>query len=70
LDGIGEIMIDEQIIEPSKMVKKEQYGNGIRTASQNHGNRKQASAQRDRNSSGIKKTQIEVLDHETPIEEY
>jgi hypothetical protein len=26
LDGIGEIMIDEHIIEPNKMVKKDHYG--------------------------------------------
>jgi hypothetical protein len=73
LDGIGEIMIDEQVLEPSKMMKNENYGNKSRSTSNQPGSRKQGSHprdKRDRESSGVKKTQIEVLDHETPIEEY
>lgn len=70
LDGIGEIMIDEHIIEPNNMVKNDQYRENSRTNSQNPRNRKQGSHKRERDSSGVKKTQIEILDHETPIEEY
>lgn len=68
IDGIGEVMIDEHVIEPSKMTKNDNY----RSASNNQGNRKAASHSRpkERENSGVKKTQIEVLDHETPIEEY
>lgn len=68
MDGVGD-MIDEHIIEPNKMIKKE-YSKQSRSGSQNHPARRQASHKRERDSSGVKKTQIEILDHETPIEEY
>jgi hypothetical protein len=71
-ERIGEVSIDEHIVEPSKMTKNENYRQNSRTASTNQGNRKASSQARrkERESSGVKKTQIEVLDHETPIEEY
>lgn len=71
-DGIGEVSIDEHVIEPNKMTKNDNYRQNSRTASTNQGNRKASSQARrkERESSGVKKTQIEVLDHETPIEEY
>jgi hypothetical protein len=46
------------------MVKK----GGSRSASNNMKNRRESSNHRE--SSGVKKNIIEVLDHETPIEEY
>lgn len=54
------------------MTKNDNYRQNSRTASTNQGNRKASSQARrkERESSGVKKTQIEVLDHETPIEEY
>lgn len=58
---------NEHIIEPSKMSKP--YGNKSRSASNNHGNRKSSNT-RERRENSIKKTQIEILDHETPIEQY
>lgn len=62
-DGLqDEIMISgEQVIEPNKMVKSDG-----RKQSSSHGARK--IGQRD--SSSIKKTNIEILDHENPIEQY
>ena len=47
------------------MAKK---GGGSRTASNQVKGRRDNSQHRE--SSGVKKTNIEVLDHETPIEEY
>lgn len=54
----------EQIIEPSKMLKNE-YMKG--KPSGGHGQRRSS---QNRDSSGVKKTNIEVLDPETPIEQY
>lgn len=61
IQGIGEVVLENNLAE-NKQAK----------LSQNQGNRKQMSQSREkkRESSGVKKTQIEVLDHETPIEEY
>ena len=57
-----EIMISsEQVIEPNKMVKSD----GRKQRSQ-HAQRKIGT----RDSSSIKKTNIEILDHENPIEQY
>lgn len=58
--------MEEEIIEPSKMNK--QGGQNSRSASHQAKGRRENSQHRD--SSGVKKTNIEVLDHETPIEEY
>lgn len=64
LDGIGEI----NIIEPNKMQKSDQYTNKSKSASNQIVNRKQGSNTRERReNSGAKKTQIEILDDETPI---
>ena len=62
-----DIMISgEQIIEPSKMTKADYDGRRRRTSS----SKGQRRISQKRESSGVKKTNIEVLDHETPIEEY
>lgn len=62
-----DIMISgEQIIEPSKMGKGDFEGRRRRTSS----SKGQRRISQKRESSGVKKTNIEVLDHETPIEEY
>lgn len=64
-----DIMISgEQIIEPSKMGKADYDGRRRRTSSSNNKGQRRISQKRE--SSGVKKTNIEVLDHETPIEEY
>ena len=64
---MGEIMISD---EPIQHMRK--GGSNSRTASnQNPGRRQGASQSRERReNSGHKKTQIEVLDHENPIEQY
>ena len=49
------------------MVKNDYKGKGGNTASSHHGKRR---VSQNRESSGVKKTNIEVLDHETPIEQY
>jgi hypothetical protein len=59
------IDVQEEILEPSNMIKK---GNASRSASNNMKGRRETSQHRE--SSGVKKNIIEVLDHETPIEEY
>jgi hypothetical protein len=56
----------EQIIEPSKLGKADYDGRRRRTSS----SKGQRRISQKRESSGVKKTNIEVLDHETPIEEY
>lgn len=64
-----DIMISgEQVIEPSKMGKADYDGRRRRTSSSNNKGQRRISQKRE--SSGVKKTNIEVLDHETPIEEY
>jgi hypothetical protein len=57
-------MVREEIIEPNRMVKND--AKKTRSASNNPGNRRISQ----NTSSGVKKTNIEVLDHETPIELY
>jgi len=66
-DSDGIMISGEQIIEPSKMVKNDYKGKGANTASSHQGKRR---ISQNRESSGVKKTNIEVLDHETPIEQY
>ena len=66
-DSDGMMISGEQIIEPSKMTKNDYKGKGGNTASSHHGKRR---ISQNRESSGVKKTNIEVLDHETPIEQY
>ena len=63
--GRGEDMMisGEQIIEPTKLGND---GRRRRTSS----SKGQRRISQKRESSGVKKTNIEVLDHETPIEEY
>jgi len=54
-----ELVSGEQIIEPSKMVKKDfQHDSATNPRRAN------------RESSSVKKTNIEILDHETPLEQY
>ena len=66
---VDDIMISgEQVIEPSKMGKADYDGRRRRTSSSNTKGQRRISQKRE--SSGVKKTNIEVLDHETPIEEY
>lgn len=69
-DAIADdIMISgEQSIEPSKMGQADYDGRRRRTSSSNTKGQRRISQKRE--SSGVKKTNIEVLDHETPIEEY
>mmetsp|Transcript_16056 Transcript_16056/g.24917 ORF Transcript_16056/g.24917 Transcript_16056/m.24917 type:complete len:146 (-) Transcript_16056:1368-1805(-) len=52
----------EQVIEPSKM-KKAEFNRQVDSGTQ-------APRRANRDSSSVKKTNIEVLDHETPIEQY
>jgi hypothetical protein len=63
MDGLSEdiLVSGEQVLEPSKMVKSDG-----RKQSSHHVQRKMAQ----RDSSSMKKTNIEVLDHENPIEQY
>ena len=69
-DAIADdIMISgEQSIEPSKIGQADFDGRRRRTSSSNTKGQRRISQKRE--SSGVKKTNIEVLDHETPIEEY
>ena len=53
----------EQIIEPSKMVKASEF-NQQRSSSNNQ------KRQNGNRENSVKKTNIEILDHETPIEQY
>ena len=57
-------MVREEVIEPNRMVKND--AKKTRSASNNPGNRRISQ----NTSCGVKKTNIEVLDHETPIELY
>ena len=58
----------EHVIEPSQMVKNDYRGNKVgNTASSNQGKRR---ISQNRESSGVKKTNIEVLDPDAPMEYY
>jgi hypothetical protein len=57
-----EILISgEQVIEPNKMLKSEGRRQRSSNVQRKIGNR---------DSSSIKKTNIEILDHDNPIEQY
>ena len=57
--------MEEHVIEPNKMMKSDKRSSGV-----NQGRKQSGQSKDRRDSSGVKKTQIEILDHETPIEQY